>query len=154
MKNSGTEIVLSVPKVTMRSSQVPGCIAAHSPSAIDNGIETSATRPAIDSVLPRRPPIRLEMLAPPALEVPRSPVAMSPSQPKYWMYSGWSMPSSLRSAASVSGVALWPSTICATSPGSQLVIRNTIIDTTTNVARPIPTRCQTIRIIMIDFLPL
>jgi hypothetical protein len=46
------------------------------------GIDITATHPAIIRVLPRRPPIRLAMVAPPALEVPKSPVIMLPSHKK------------------------------------------------------------------------
>ena len=79
---------LSVPKVTIRSSQVPGCMAAHNPSMIEIGMEISATQPAIIMVLPKRPPIKLAMVAPPALEIPRSPLNISASQEKYRTYPG------------------------------------------------------------------
>jgi len=99
IKNSGTEIRLMVPKVRVRSIQVPGCIAARSPSAIDNGTEMIATIAARNMVLPRRPPIRLEIEAPPAFDVPRSPVIIPPSQWRYCIGKGLSSPRSARKAA-------------------------------------------------------
>jgi hypothetical protein len=46
----------------------------------------------------------------------------------------------LRRPATASGVAAWPSRICAVSPGSMLVAKNTAKDTMSSVIRAMSSR--------------
>ena len=78
----------SVVKVIALSMREPGYMAAMRPSAMDIGMAMIETTPARRRVLTSLGPIISEMGVPmvpapePAFDMPRSPVAMSPSQRK------------------------------------------------------------------------
>jgi len=104
-------------------------------------------------VFPIRFPIKLSMVAPPALEMPRLPVSRFFSHEKYCMYQGLSRPSCSLSAARDSLVACWPSLISAASPGRTCVRANIRIETTHNKMRPTPILRAIIRHIIMRLSP-
>src|SRR5262245_17055818 len=100
-----------------------------------------ASRGSIRSATGRRLPPRLPA---PASEYPKSPCSTPPIQARYRVVSGRSRPMSLRNAATVSGVAAWPSIDLAKSPGSISMASEMMIETTNRVTTPKPRRCNTV----------
>src|SRR5215210_1995823 len=93
------------------------------------GTDTAAVTAASISEFGRRLPIKVATGTLLTSERPGSPESSPPSQFRYRSWTGRSRPSALRSPATASGVAAWPSDSCATSPGNSPVMANTATET-------------------------
>src|SRR6185437_15236808 len=122
-----------MPRISARGTAIIAVTAARNSVLASRGLIRSETG--------RRLPPRLPA---PASEYPKSPRTTPLIQSKYRTASGRSRPMSLRSAATVSGVAAWPSIDLAKSPGSISMASEMMIETTNSVTTPNPRRFNTV----------
>ena len=142
-RNSGTEMRLRVPKVTVRSSRDPGYIAARSPRAIEMGIAMTATTLARRRVFQEA---RNEHLRDRGADRPEAGARLGDAEVSR-SRDPPATGSSARTAArrdrawragrrGIPGVAIWPRMMLATSPGSTLVPMKMRTETTSRGHRP------------------
>jgi len=106
------------------------------------GTAIMAVVKARNRVLESRQPINSATGLPLAREVPKSPWTKSLSHAPYRIWGGKSSLSSFLNAATVSGVADWPRTVSATSPGRSSTPIKIITEITKRVIRLAPKRLK------------
>ena len=117
MKNSGSEMATKVTTLESLSLHLPSLMAEMMPMPTAKGIAIRAANPAKNKVLPKRGRSSSTMTRLLVNAVPKSPWMAEVNQFQNRMGAGTSRPNSWRKITSASGVAPWPNTAEATSPG-------------------------------------
>ncbi len=127
--NSGTLITTRLTMLMTESLARPRRTPATTPSTSDSVTPTSIAGTAM-SMLLRKATTRAGATGSPLTsEVPKSPRAVPSSQSPYRSHTLRSRPSDSRKVATASGVASWPRSCWATSPGSSWISRGTRTET-------------------------
>ena len=112
------------------------------PRKMARGIAIMAVVKARNRVLESRQPINSETGLPLARELPKSPWTKSLSHSPYRIWGGKLSLSSFLNASTVSGVADWPRTVSATSPGRSSTPIKIITEITKMVIKLAPQRLR------------
>ena len=131
--NSGTDMVRTLPILRTLSNFESGFIPQNTPAANDDGTATRNANSANSAEFGRRLPTISLMFAPDLGDTPKSPWTAFLTQVPYLSTGCLSKPILFRRLLRFSGVACWPRSKDAASPGRNSVAPNMAIETANKV---------------------